>query len=72
MFHLFQLYVVNVLSLYFKSRLSVAHVAMRASGWRIAACRRRLVLLRGRRAWFTCRRGMGAIGLVLLRGHSHG
>jgi hypothetical protein len=33
MFHLFQLYVANVLSLYFKSRLSVAYVAMHTSAW---------------------------------------
>jgi hypothetical protein len=41
------LYVANVLSLYFKSRSGVAHVAMRAGDWRTAAYRSRLVLLRG-------------------------
>jgi hypothetical protein len=45
MFYLFQLYVANVSSLCSKRRSGVAHVAMRVSGWRTAACRSRLVLL---------------------------
>jgi hypothetical protein len=49
MFHLFQLYVANVLSFCFKSRMCIAHVAMCAGGWWTAACRNRLMLLSGRR-----------------------
>jgi hypothetical protein len=61
----FSLSVANVSSLCFKSRWGVAHVIICVSGWRTAACRSRLLLLRGHRRG--SRAGAGARFQTLAR-----
>jgi hypothetical protein len=61
----FSLSVANVSSLCFKSRWGVAHVTICVSGWRTAACRSRLLLLRGHRRG--SRAGAGARFQTLAR-----
>ena len=61
----FSLYVANVSSLCFKSRSCVAHVAIRASGWRTAAC---LLLLPGRRCGSRAGAGWGRHAWCCWRG----
>ena len=77
MFHLFQLYVANVLSLCFKSRLGVAHVAMRADRRQTMARHSRLVLLPRRRCGLRAGRSCASAGWArqawcCCRGHHRG